>query len=172
MLMFYFCRCWGSFSRGFKAISIIYSLITFLGGGYYVFKALSILSYSVFQKDGIHGFSRTRSELIVIRWEDIKECKWFLGSDNEADYMMLIFDQNALFCGKNLSEYQGYPRPNSKEAKPYRLDELMEKLARREITEEKFKEIPFILVVAKKHEYEQYYAMWRARKKTEANSPS
>ena len=156
---------WNAATIGVRALMLIACFVLIIVEVSFLLKIGFSQSSALFQEDGIHIFLRKQAELIVIPWESVKECKWIRG-ERQIGYLMLIFRWDALFCGKPLATYSN-PYPSLKQAKPYLLDEKMEMLARKKVTLEEIRNMPFVLAVDRnKHLFEKGSAMWRQRNST------
>ena len=133
-------------------------------------------SYTMIQEDGLHIFSRKKEELTFIPWERVKECK-LVRAEGRFAYLMLIFQYDATYAKRPISLYEAGQRPTYKEVWQHRLDECTDKLARGKLTEEEFKQIPYLLLAPSNGRlFEHCLKMWKAKtrteKKTEADSLS
>ena len=133
-------------------------------------------SYTMIQEDGLHIFSRKKEELTFIPWESVKACK-LVNAEGRFAYLMLIFQYNAKYAKHPVALYKEGLRPTYKEVWQHRLDECTDKLARGKLTEEEFKQIPYLLLAPSNGRlFEHCLKMWKAKtrteKKTEADSLS
>lgn len=116
---------------------------------FFLFRFVRWTSYAMIQDDGIHVFSRKKEELTFISWESIKECK-LVRAEGRFAYLMLIFQYSATYAKRPISLYKAGQRPTYKEVWQHRMDECMDKLARGKLTEEEFKQIPYLLLAPSK----------------------
>ena len=124
-------------------------------------------SYAMIQEDGIHVFSRKKEELSFIPWKSVKTCKQ-VWAEGKFDYLMLIFQYNATYAKRPVALYKEGLRPTYKEVWQHRMDECMDKLARGKLTEEEFRQIPYLLLAPSKNKlFEHCLKMWRAAKAEE-----
>ncbi len=145
-------------------------------GIYSLYRFLRRTSYAMIQEDGIRIFSRKKEELTFIPWERVKKCK-LVRAEGRFAYLMLIFQYDATYAKRPISLYKAGQRPTYKEVWHHRMDECMDKLARGKLTEEEFKQIPYLLLAPSNGRlFEHCLKMWKAKmgteKKTEAASPS
>ena len=150
----------------YAEVDIIMSVVISLSvcfGLFFLYLVIRPTSFAIIQNDGLHIFSPEKKELTVVPWDNVKMCKWIRG-EQKYWYAMLVIQLNATFCGKPVTTYKSEPRANLREVKKYRLDERMEALSQGKLTEEEFLNIPFLLLLADKNEFERYYAMWEAWK--------
>ena len=133
-------------------------------------------SFAMIQDDGIHAFSRKNEELAFIPWESVKMCKR-VSSVGRFSYLMLIFQFDATYAKHPVALCKEGNRPTYEEVWQHRLDECMNKLSRGTLTEEEFKQNPYLLLApSKNHLFEYCLEMWKAKisteKKTEDDSLS
>ena len=120
-------------------------------------------SYTMIQDDGIHIFSRKNEKLTFIPWESVKACK-LVNAEGRFAYLMLIFQYNATYARRPVALYKEGLRPTYKEVWQHRLDECTDKLAKGTLTEEEFKQIPYLLLAPSKGNLFEYcLKMWRAK---------
>ncbi len=123
-------------------------------------------SYAMIQEDGIHVFSRKQEELTFIPWKSVKMCKQ-VASEGRFTYLMLIFQYNATYAKRPVA-VKNFAAPTYEEVRQHRLDECTDKLARGELTEEEFRQIPYLLLApSKKRLFEYCQKMWKAAKTEE-----
>ena len=123
-------------------------------------------SYAMIQDDGIHVFSQKQEELAFIPWKSVKMCKQ-VASEGRFTYLMLIFQYNATYAKRPVA-VKNFAVPTYEEVRQHRLDECMDKLARGELTEEEFRQIPYLLLVpGKKRMFEHCLKLWRTAKTEE-----
>ena len=172
---------WARETNGVHAMMIL-SIGLLSGIGLYCFYRIHRRSFAMIQDDGVHVFSPKKAELTIIPWEKVKECKQVSGY-GRVPYLMLVFQLHANYAKKPIAVYRYGLQPTFKEVQQHRLDECMDKLCRGKLTEEEFKQIPYLLLVpnlllapSKDHLVEHCLKMWKAKmgtkKKTEAASLS
>ena len=145
-------------------------------GLYVLYLFVRPTSFAMIQDEGIHIFSPKNEELALIPWESVKMCKR-VSSEGRFSYLMLIFQFDATYAKHPVALCKEGQRPAYEEVWQHRLDECMDKLSRGTLTEEEFKQIPYLLLApCKNHLFERCIELWKAKtrteKKTEADSLS
>ena len=131
-------------------------------GLYIFYRFVRPTSFAMIQDDGIHIFSRKNEEIAFIPWESVKMCKR-VSSEGRFSYLMLIFQFDATYAKHPVALCKEGQRPAYEEVWQHRLDECMDKLSRGKLTEEEFKQIPYLLLApSKNHLFDYCLKMWKA----------
>ena len=169
MLIFGLCvevRNWQEDPPELRVLMVLVLLLNLAVIFYLLYFALRSAAYAEILEDGIHVISKEQGEIMVIPWEKVKDCRQFSASVQARRFILLPLRWNATFCGKPLSTYKGSPPPQYRDAAPYLLDNLMEKLVRGQMTPEAFQDLPLLLLgigQSENEKFEHCRALWRAK---------
>lgn len=144
-----------------NTVFLICLLLLVLSGVSLLFYANTRKAFAVIDKRGITVYKKPAQHLATISWCNICKCVYLpRHSRSDPPYMLVTVSYTA-----PLNDRPAFMQEKSitkREAKENLLDNLMEKLARGQITVSQFNDVGAYLLVLSEKEYKAFFKLWKA----------